>query len=98
MAYNENMSEREQAEAALVDCVAILRRVGISCVVGIGMRSGSIYRLVSAPNACEQTHLLLTVAHRINNELGQLATHASTIADLGKPDNYLDDDKGGLDT
>lgn len=98
MAYKENLSEREQAEAALLDCIAILRRVGVSGIVGIGMKSGSIYRLVSAPNASEQTHLLLTVSTRINTELGLLATHASTIADLGKTDNYLDDDMGSSTT
>ena len=90
MTLPANPHEREQAEAALVECAEKLRRVGSSCIVAMASSTGHVYRIISAPNATEQTRICFITATKLNLELGELAAQASRLADAGMGKDYLD--------
>jgi hypothetical protein len=92
----ENFShahEREQAEAALNECCRILRRIGVSALCAVGTERGHVYRLMSAPNGSEQTHLMLTISTKLNLELGEMATLAAECVDEQNGPNFIDEAK-----
>ena len=82
--------EREQAEAALQECCRILRRIGISALCAVGTKRGHVYRLISAPNGSEQTHIMLTLSTKLNLELGELATLAAECVDEKNSNDFID--------
>ena len=83
--------EREQAEAALSECCRILRRVGISALCAVGTDRGHVYRLMSAPNGSEQTHLMLTISTKLNLELGEMASLAAEVVDEQNSPDFIDE-------
>lgn len=83
--------DREQVDAALLECIGILRRMGGGCIVCVMSHSGRVFRRISACDAKVQTELMALTARQLNANLTDLAMASAEIVDLQNPPGYLDD-------
>ena len=83
--------DREQTDAALLDAIDILRRIGPGCVVCVMSRSGRVFRRISAADASTQAELMHLTARQMEANLAQMAMQAAEMVDSVNPPGYLDD-------
>ena len=94
--YNE-AHDREQTDAALLEAIAILRRIGPGCVVCVMSNSGRVFRRISAADAMTQAELMHLTARQMHANLAQMAMNAAEIVDSANPPGYLDDIRNRLE-
>lgn len=87
----EDAHTREQVEAALNEAARLLRRHGTSAMVAVRTASGHTFRMVSAPNATEQTELMSVMQLKLSLDLVSLAKLAAQIGDADGATSNLDD-------
>ena len=83
--------DREQTDAALLDAIRILRRIGPGCVVCVMSRTGRVFRRISATDATTQAELMHLTARKMNENIAQMAMNMADIVDAANPPGFLDD-------